>query len=83
MTVILFHSLAVPSMDEPNVLSVQFDLESEALLFDLVYQGGYDESALRYKIKQILEAFNTRFATIEEEYTENQAVITFRLPFHH
>jgi stage 0 sporulation protein B (sporulation initiation phosphotransferase) len=83
MTVKLFHSLAVPSYDEPNVLSVQFDLEKEALLFDLIYQGGYDESALRYEIKQILEAFTTQFATIEEEYTANQAVMTIRLPFHH
>jgi stage 0 sporulation protein B (sporulation initiation phosphotransferase) len=83
MTVKLFHSLAVPSYDEPNVLSVQFDMEKEALLFDLIYQGGYDESALRYEIKQILEAFTTQFATIEEEYTANQAVMTIRLPFHH
>jgi stage 0 sporulation protein B (sporulation initiation phosphotransferase) len=83
MTVKLFHSLAVPSNDEPNVLSVQFGLESEALLFDLIYQGGYDEKALQYKIKQILEAFTTQFATIEEEYTANQAVMTIRLPFHH
>jgi stage 0 sporulation protein B (sporulation initiation phosphotransferase) len=83
MTVKLFHSLAMPSNDEPNVLSVQFDLESEALVFDLIYQGSYDEGVLRSEIKQILDAFTTKFATMEEEYTANQAVITIRLPFHH
>jgi stage 0 sporulation protein B (sporulation initiation phosphotransferase) len=83
MTVKLFHSLAIPSNDEPNVLSVQFDLESEALMFDLIYQGGYDEVALRHEIKSILEFFTTMFATMDEEYTANRAVITFRLPFHH
>ncbi|QGQ95401.1 hypothetical protein EHS13_11160 [Paenibacillus psychroresistens] len=83
MTVKLFNSLAIPSNDEPNILSVQFDLESEALVFDLIYQGGYDEVALRHEIKRILEFFTTKFATMEEEYTANQAVITIRLPFHH
>ena len=83
MTVKLIHAHAVPSLDEPNVLSVQFDLESNALLFDLIYQGGYDEIALQQGIKLILSAFTIQFATIEEEYTANQAVMTIRLPFHH
>lgn len=83
MTVKLIHAHAVPSLDEPNVLSVQFDLESNALLFDLIYQGGYDEIALQQGIKLILSAFTIQFATIEEEYTVNQAVMTIRLPFHH
>jgi hypothetical protein len=32
-------------------------------------------------MKQILTKFIAQFATIEEEYTANQAVMTIRLPF--
>jgi stage 0 sporulation protein B (sporulation initiation phosphotransferase) len=81
MTVKLLNSHAVPAFEEPNVLSIQFDLEDEALLFDLIYQGGYDEAELRLGMKQILTKFIAQFATIEEEYTANQAVMTIRLPF--
>jgi stage 0 sporulation protein B (sporulation initiation phosphotransferase) len=83
MTVKLFHTHAVPSIEEPNILSVQFDLETDALLFDLIYQGGYDELALQQGIQLILSAFTAQFATIDEKYTANQAVMTIRLPFHH
>jgi hypothetical protein len=83
MTVKLFHSHALPSLEEPNILSVQFDLEGDALLFDLIYQGGYEEQALKHKIQLMISAFTTRFATIEEEYTANKAVMTIRLPFLH
>lgn len=83
MTVKLIHAHAVPSLEEPNILSVQFDLESDALLFDLIYQGGYDEMALQEGVKLIGNAFTARFATMDEEYTANQAVMTIRLPFHH
>lgn len=83
MTVKLIHAQATPSYGDPNILSIQFDLESEALLFDLIYQGGYDEMALQEGIEGITSAFTEHFATIDEEYTENQAVITIRLPFHH
>ncbi|MEX2461508.1 MAG: Spo0B domain-containing protein [Paenibacillaceae bacterium] len=82
MTVKLFHAHAIPSIEEPNVLSVQFDLESGALLFDLIYQGGYDELAIQQGIERILSVFTSQFVTIEEEYTVNQAVMTIRLPFH-
>jgi stage 0 sporulation protein B (sporulation initiation phosphotransferase) len=82
MTVKLIHAQALPSLGEPNILSVQFYMESNALLFDLIYQGGYDEMALQEEIKVIVSAFTAQFATIDEEYTENQAAITIRLPFH-
>jgi sensor histidine kinase regulating citrate/malate metabolism len=83
MTVKLFHSHALPSLEEPNILSVQFDLEGDALLFDLIYQGGYEEQALKDNIQMMMSAFTAQFATIEEEYTANKAVMTIRLPFLH
>jgi stage 0 sporulation protein B (sporulation initiation phosphotransferase) len=83
MTVKLFHSHAVPSIEESNVLSVQFDLDGEALLFDLIYQGGYEEQALKHEVQMMMSSFTAQFATIEEEYTANKAVMTIRLPFLH
>ena len=82
MTVKLIHAQALPSLGDPNVLSVQFYLEDDALLFDLIYQGGYDGTTLQEGIKGIVSEFTAQFATMDEEYTENQAAITIRLPFH-
>jgi stage 0 sporulation protein B (sporulation initiation phosphotransferase) len=83
MTVKLFHSHAAPAFEEPNILSVQFDLEGDALLFDLIYKGGYEEQALKRDIQMMMSSFTAQFATIEEEYTANKAVLTIRLPFLH
>jgi sensor histidine kinase regulating citrate/malate metabolism len=77
----LFNSHAEPSDELSNGLSVQFDLESDALLFDLVYQGGYNEKALQQGIKAMMDSVTAQFATVEEEYTVNKAVLTIRLPF--
>jgi stage 0 sporulation protein B (sporulation initiation phosphotransferase) len=80
-TIQLFNAQAEPLDDRSNGLSVQFELESDALLFDLVYQGGYQEKALQQGIKAMMNSVTARFATIEEEYTVNKAVLTIRLPF--
>jgi stage 0 sporulation protein B (sporulation initiation phosphotransferase) len=80
-TIQLFNAYAEPSDEISNSLSVQFDLESDALLFDLVYQGGCKEKALQQGIKAMMDSVTARFATIEEEYTVNKAVLTIRLPF--
>jgi stage 0 sporulation protein B (sporulation initiation phosphotransferase) len=83
MTVKLFHSNAIASNEEPNILSVQFDLEDDALVFDLIYRGGYTKEALQRGIQIMMDAFTVNFATIEQEYTANKAVMTIRLPFLH
>jgi stage 0 sporulation protein B (sporulation initiation phosphotransferase) len=80
-TIQLFNAHAEPSDEISNELSVQFDLESDALLFDLIYQGGCNEKALQQGIKAMMDSVTARFATIEEEYTVNKAVLTIRLPF--
>jgi stage 0 sporulation protein B (sporulation initiation phosphotransferase) len=83
MTIKLFNAHAISSFEEPNLLSVQFDLESDALLFDLIYRGGYSKEDLQHGVQMMMDEFTTQFATIEQEYTANKAVMTFRLPFLH
>jgi stage 0 sporulation protein B (sporulation initiation phosphotransferase) len=83
MTVKLFNAHAIPSIEEPNILNVQFDLESDALLFDLIYRGGYTKEALQHGAQMMMDAFSAHFATFEQEYTANKAVMTIRLPFLH
>jgi stage 0 sporulation protein B (sporulation initiation phosphotransferase) len=80
-TILLFNSHAEPLDDISNGLSVQFDLESDALLFDLIYQGGYSERELQLGMKKMLQEIPDCFATMDEEYTVNKAVLTIRLPF--
>ncbi|MDB5053449.1 MAG: putative sporulation initiation phosphotransferase [Bacilli bacterium] len=77
----LFHSHALLSDEEPNVLSLQFDLEEDALLFDLIYQGGFNAKALQNALIAINESYTVQFARLEQEYTANKAVVTIRLPF--
>jgi hypothetical protein len=82
-TVKLFDKFALPLSDEPNVLSIQFDLEDDALLFDLIYRGGFNETELQNGITALVGSFSADFARMEEEYKVNEAVITIQLPFHH
>jgi sensor histidine kinase regulating citrate/malate metabolism len=81
-TVKLFDNFALSSSDEPNVLSIQFDLEEDALLFDLIYRGGFNEKELQNGITALIGSFSAEFARMEEEYKVNEAVITIKLPFH-
>lgn len=80
MTIKVFNSAALPFFEEPNVLSVQFDLGADALVFDLVFQGVYNEEALRNGMRKMLAGYKSQFAMIEEDYTVNQALVTIQLP---
>ena len=77
----LFHVNSAPSEELINVLSVQFALEDNALLVDLDYQGGYHQAELKKAIHTLISAFPKDFADLEEEYTQDKAVVTLQLPF--
>lgn len=77
----LFDRYATPGDGEPNVLSLSLAVEEDGyLLFDFVYQGGYEERELRSALAAKWKAFAAE-AEEESEYSENRAVVTVRLPF--
>lgn len=67
---------------ESGTLSLEFDVQEDSLLLDFVYQGPYNRVQLE---KSVLEHFSSKvsqYSLENDEWHEEEAGITLRMPFH-
>ncbi|MCR8644133.1 Spo0B domain-containing protein [Paenibacillus sp. N1-5-1-14] len=77
----LFQEHAQLAEENPNVLSVQYCQEGDALLCDFVYQGIYDQNQLERSLEKELVISTEELAADEMTFGEQEAVVTIRIPF--
>ncbi|WP_442603487.1 Spo0B domain-containing protein [Paenibacillus sp. KN14-4R] len=79
--VTLFQVYAQLAEENPNVLSVQYCQEGDALLCDFVYQGAYERDQLERGLEKELVCRTEELAADEMTFGEQEAVVTIRIPF--
>ncbi|SDN56266.1 Sporulation initiation phospho-transferase B, C-terminal [Paenibacillus sp. yr247] len=68
--------------DESGTLSLEFDVQEDGLLLDFVYQGPYHREQLEKVVKENLHSNVNSYSLEHNDWQEEEAVITLRLPFH-
>ncbi|WP_240343795.1 Spo0B domain-containing protein [Paenibacillus sp. SYP-B3998] len=80
-TVEIFNRHTAIEADESGVLSLEFDAQEDHLLLDFVYQGSYDRVQLEEAVSHMLLQAAGLYSLEENEWQEEEAVVTLRLPF--
>jgi stage 0 sporulation protein B (sporulation initiation phosphotransferase) len=68
--------------DESGTLSLEFDVQEDSLLLDFVYQGPYNRVQLEQSVLEQFSSKVSRYSLENDEWHEEEAGITLRLPFH-
>lgn len=67
---------------ESGTLSLEFDVQEDSLLLDFVYQGLYNREQLEQSVKERFSSKGLQYVLENDEWHEEEAGITLRLPFH-
>ncbi|WNR45856.1 Spo0B domain-containing protein [Paenibacillus roseipurpureus] len=67
---------------ESGTLSLEFDLQEDSLLLDFVYQGPYERERLEQSVATQFASEGNQYLLENEDWHEEEASITLRLPFH-
>lgn len=75
-----FNTCAIPTDGEPNRLSVELDIEDQALLLDFVYEGQYEADSLKEAVAKIAK-HSEREMFMEQQWNDDKIILMLRFPF--
>ncbi|OPH48568.1 hypothetical protein BC351_08880 [Paenibacillus ferrarius] len=67
---------------ESGTLSLELDVQEDSLLLDFVYQGPYHREQLEKALNERLRSNVHSFTLEHNDWQEEEAAVTLRLPFH-